>query len=473
MHEIFFDISALSKLNMLKLVNTIWPFTDFIYILQLEEYSSKRLIRWMPKFFFRRNFQIRQKLLFTKRVKIIFAVAVLLYLLDILFTTVLLGVNVLTFLLFFFQTLMIPIYTLLSNVLTSFCFEWIKSKQRKKAQNYISQLPNLKVIVIAGSFGKTTTKNFLFQLLRYSHQTQMIPGNINTPAGIANWVLQHLENTCEVLIAEVDAYETGEIRKSCEILNPDFSIITNIGDQHLERFGSEMNLAKAIFETFECTKTTGIRLTNESTLAKISHYKINHNNFEILKVEEFEGKFSNEVNIAISEARKNLSDSNKVNLDFALGIVDKLGYTERFLCDALQSLELPDRRQKLGNLFGFEAIDDSYNISFTTALAGLARAFDLKKQKDKKLLVITAGIPELGKENKDKNFLLGSEISKVCDFCIILESDFAVDLSKGFGDIKNFKVEKNLNQTIINGLQNFNKDEWLLLLQPELGDLYY
>ncbi|RMD77264.1 hypothetical protein D6810_01470, partial [Candidatus Dojkabacteria bacterium] len=248
---------------MNKLLNAIFPFRDFLYILQLEEYSSERFIKWLPKFFFRRNIERRQSLVFTKRVKRTLALAVCIYLLSITLVITIVEDLKTILLLILLTNVFIPIYVFLSNLLLQPFFEKLKAVIRSRSKNLIKNLKELKVIVIAGSYGKTTIKNFIFQLLKYSHEIQMISGNINTPTGIANWIINNLRKNTKILVAEVDAYQIGEIKQSCSILSPDYCIITNIGDQHLERFKNESNLAKALFEAFENSKKDAFLLTDK------------------------------------------------------------------------------------------------------------------------------------------------------------------------------------------------------------------
>ncbi len=467
-------MALLNKLN--RLINIILPFSDFIYILQLEEYSTKRFLKWLPKFFFRRNIQVRQKLVFTKKVKLIYALSVLLYLVDLSLVIFLFHTSIFVALIVVLQNLSIPLYVLVSCFLVEeILFKRLKRNKRVIAKNKLSKSSKLKVIVIAGSFGKTTVKNFLYQLLEYSHKVVMIPGNINTPMGIANWINDKFDADAEVLLAEVDSYEQGEIANSMEILNADFAIITNIADQHLERFGNIVNLTRSLVETFSGSKTDAFLLANSDTISKINQYT----NFDTSKVFCLEKDkhlldFENEVLKEIDAVKKSLSPSNIYNLDLSLAIVNKIGFKKRFLISALQRLELPDRRQKVSNnIFGFEGIDDSYNICYSSAIAALERIYKLAQDNHKKIMVITAGIPELSKENQDKNFMLGAEISKICDFCFILKSDFARDLESGFKDNKKYKIVESLNKLIKHELANFDKNQWMILLQPELNDLYY
>jgi UDP-N-acetylmuramyl pentapeptide synthase len=143
----------------------------------------------------------------------------------------------------------------------------------------------------------------------------------------------------------------------------------------------------------------------------------------------------------------------------------------------VQNLDLPDRRQKTIDLYGFTTVDDSYNISYTTALSGLEQARKLASHSNKKLLVVTAGIPELSAQDYDKNFQYGVGIAQVADHAIILNSDFQAQISSGIAKNQNKSISTNICSTfqgVIQTLtQKFDPEQWLILLQPELTDLYY
>ncbi len=454
--------------TLFKICNSIFPpvftsitagrFADFMYILQLEEYSSKRLVKWLPRFFFRRNFQVREHLKYTKRVKLTLTFVVLLWLGSFVLVS-LITKNLIIFSIAFIAWLIaIPVFVLVGNTLISPYFERIKAKIRKQAAQKVSHMPNLKIVAVAGSYGKTTVKNFIYQLVQYNYRTQMIPGNINTPAGIAAWVNANLAANTELLIAEVDAYEIGEIAKSCEVVAADTAILTNIGDQHLERFGNDKVLTEALSEVFTRSKLHAQLLTTQETKNKLS---INVGSREWVIIEP------------LPDIHESLSASNQINLQFALTAARLLNVPEKFIQDTLGKLELPDRRQRLVEMYGFAAIDDSYNISFTTAQAGLAAARQAALKAGKKLLVVTAGIPELSKDNQDKNKELGKIFADKADHVIILCSVFAEEIATGMSDNPKYTKVKNLNVFLAETKNKFSANDWFLLMQPELGDLYY
>ncbi|MFZ3301276.1 MAG: Mur ligase family protein [Microgenomates group bacterium] len=391
--------------NLPRILNNIFPFLDFLYILQLEEYENIRYFKRLKNFFWRRNLQKRDKLIFTKRIKIIFLLSTPFGIL---------------------MPPLIPIIIGISNFITTPYFEFIRLKIQKRASIYFRhQNKKTKVIAVAGSYGKTTTKNYIYELVKYNYKTQMIPGNINTPTGIANWILTKFDPSSELLIVEVDSYFIGEIGRSLRITPPDIAILTNVGDQHLERLGSIANLRIALNEVFDCAKDDALKIENL-----------------------------------------------KSNLEYALKVANILNIPKDIIKSSIKNLQSPDRRRNLIKINGFDVIDDSYNISETTSKFGINYAVALSKKVNKKLIVITAGIPELGSENKDANINLGKMLENKAQKIILLQSILSKDVEKGVTN-KSLIIKANSMKEALEEIKKFDPKKYLVLMQPELNDLYY
>jgi UDP-N-acetylmuramyl pentapeptide synthase len=384
------------------MLQNIFPISDFLYLLQLEEYETYRYFKTIKRFFFRRNFQKRSKLVWTKRIKITAFLA-------------------LPFSVFLFP--LTPIWVGLANAALNPYFERIKLRIQKQAAERFKKLgKDTKVILIAGSFGKTTTKNYIYEMIRYNYKTQMIPGNINTVTGIANWLINNFDKNTEVLVAETDPYYIGEIKKVCEIIPADIAVLTFVGDQHLERLGSKKNLKKALEEIFDYAKPDA----------------------------------------------KKVKDLNS-NLEYAITVAKYLDIPKDIINDTLKKLSKPDRRGDIKTINNFEVIDQSYNISETTAKFNINEALKLAKQKSKKLIVITAGIPELGAENKMANKNLGEYLDKKADKIILLKSALYTDINKSSDKIL---LAEDLGQAW-KILEDFDYKKYIILMLPELNDLFY
>ncbi len=451
----------LSK-NLSRVFNFILPWSDFLYILQQEEYNTRRYLKWLLKFFWRRNIQIRDRLKYTARAKLIFVASVGLWLISLRGIWFYLQTREQVLLLFVWLIL-IPLFVLAGNTLVLPVHKIVRVRAVNRAENKVAKQKSLKIIGIAGSFGKTTTKNFIYELVRYNFRTQMLPGNVNTTLGIAAWIENSLQPATELLIVEMDAYDEGEIKASCKVAPPDIAIIMNVGDQHLERFRSKVKLAKTLKEIFLYAKPNAALFSTRETYNLVGPIPAPERWFAV----------GDKITYLSPADLPQLSDSNYTNAVFAATVAEFLNIPQKFIVDTLKKVEPPERRQKISLVYGYECIDDSYNISFTTAQAGINTASSLAREKNKKLLVVMAGIPELGPEESDKNIVLGEILGTKADQTAILKSKFASDLIQGIKNRQKYTLFGNLSEFIENAPKKFPPQEWVLLLEPELTDLYY
>jgi UDP-N-acetylmuramoyl-tripeptide--D-alanyl-D-alanine ligase len=105
-----------------------------------------------------------------------------------------------------------------------------------------------RVVGIAGSYGKTSTKHITAHLLAPHVATLATPKSFNTLMGITRTINEYLEPGHRVFVVEMDAYATGEIGAMCRLVEPEIAVITAVGPQHLERFGTVGRIADALYE---------------------------------------------------------------------------------------------------------------------------------------------------------------------------------------------------------------------------------
>jgi len=117
-----------------------------------------------------------------------------------------------------------------------------------RACRKLKRFPNLKIIGITGSYGKTTMKRIITTLLLEQFSVLSTPGNINTPIGIARFILKKLDAKTQILVVEMGAYRKGDIRALCELTPPHIAVLTGITEAHLERFGSLQAIVEGKFE---------------------------------------------------------------------------------------------------------------------------------------------------------------------------------------------------------------------------------
>ncbi len=465
---------------MKRLLHSVFPYNDFLYIAQLEEYNTRRYFKHLTTFFFRRSIQKRDHLVITTRVKLtrLISIGITLFSASIFLGLSLWFVSPWLLLLQLFSILCIPIWVGKANAIVGLITYFPKRKVRERARALIAGYPEVKVIGITGSFGKTTTKNFLAQLLSSKYRVQMTPGNVNSPMGIADWVLDKFEESTDILIVEMGAFSVGEIAASAKIVPPDYAVITALGDQHMERFGNFGSMVKAKFEIFEGSKPGAKLYISEEAYKKAYDFSQATQNL----LTSYDVELVNTLDEFVTFGGKQLScafmsKSNKQNFELALAVVEELNIPYEFVSQALEELTLPERRQVSSQLSGFTVIDDSYNISPTTARAGVEQALIEAERMGRNLVLISAGIPEQGNQSGAINSEYGRFLKDKIDHLVLLRSKLSKAVGRGMllekYDMSKLDRADTMAEAwkIIEG--KFKPEEVLVLMQPELTDLYY
>jgi UDP-N-acetylmuramoyl-tripeptide--D-alanyl-D-alanine ligase len=122
---------------------------------------------------------------------------------------------------------------------------------------------DIPIIAIGGSNGKTTTKNLIINVLKQKYRAHCTQGNLNNHIGVPITLLQ-IPIDCEAAIIELGTNRPGEIEVLCKITDPTHGLITNIGKEHLEGFGSLEAVAKEESEIYHyLLKNNGVAIVNK------------------------------------------------------------------------------------------------------------------------------------------------------------------------------------------------------------------
>ncbi len=162
-----------------------------------------------------------------------------------------------------FIFLLTPIWLVAGNLLMQPLEMRLRARYLRRAAAALRKL-RPKVIGITGSYGKTTTKYFLREILSARYQTYATPKSYNTLMGISLAINRDLADDyrSEYFISEMGAYVEGEIERICQLTPPDIAIVTEIGPQHLERFGSLENVKRAKYEIIKNLPPDGLAVFN-------------------------------------------------------------------------------------------------------------------------------------------------------------------------------------------------------------------
>jgi UDP-N-acetylmuramoyl-tripeptide--D-alanyl-D-alanine ligase len=236
---------------------------------------------------------------------------------------------------------------------------------------------NTKIIAITGSAGKTSTKEILVQLLREKFNVNKTLGNNNNHIGVPLSVLS-ANNENDILVVELGTNHFGEIKYSAGIVQPDYALITNINDSHLEFFKNRSGVLK---EKAELIKITDARhgvifINNDDKLLNMYGLKLNntvtfaYNNDADVKGKIIGYNCMGQAEIEISYAEKVFSlslplygEQNAKNFLAAVAISLKCGLTGNQIKSAAHKLVAPDKRLNVKKLNKFLLIDDTYNAN--------------------------------------------------------------------------------------------------------------
>lgn len=320
-----------------------------------------------------------------------------------------------------------------------------KAKKLKAANRKIAQMQGLKVIGITGSYGKSSVKEFLSQMLEKKFNVLKTPGNTNTEIGVAEVVLKNLKPEHQVFIVEAGAYKIGEIKKIAEMVKPRIGIITAVKDAHLGLFGSLENIKKAKFELIESLPEFGVAIFNndnagsaelaERAKNKVIRYgKSDGSDLRAEKLEADVDGVSFEVKgvkfFAPLPGLQNVS-----NILGAMAAALELGMKLEDLVDTVAGLKTRDHTLTVKKISAdLVLVDDTYNANPDGVIAGLDY---LSLFKDWQKIVVFPGMLELGERTDAEHQRVANKMSEVCDFVVLTSHDFDKSLMAGFEE-KNY-----------------------------------
>ena len=381
-----------------------------------------------------------------------------------------------------------PIMCIIANFINHPLEYKIKMHFINQAKKILADMPNLLVIGITGSYGKTSVKNFLKKCLEKKFEVLTTPKNYNTTMGVVKTIREDLKPIHQIFICEMGATKIGDIKEICDIVKPKLGIITSIGPQHLESFKSIDNIIKTKFELADSVKENNGTIFLNYDNEYISKQNINQNfitygiNNENLDYNAFNICSSSlgstftmtdkDLNKNIQFETKLIGKHNVINISGAIAISNYLGISLDDLVPQIKSLKNVEHRLQLISHQNINIIDDSYNsnpVSSKSALDTLSQFSGTK-------IIVTPGLIELGDDEKKYNFELGKYACNICDYIFLVNSRPAKYILDGISSTdfnKNKVFNVNSPQEAMKQILNLNiKDMVTVLLENDLPDNY-
>ena len=349
------------------------------------------------------------------------------------------------------------------------------------AKKILKTMPNLIVIGVTGSYGKTSVKNFLVKTLSAKYEVLTTPKNYNTTMGVVKTIREELKPIHQIFVCEMGATKIGDIKEICDIVNPKFGVITSIGPQHLESFKTIENIIKTKFELYDSVnKNGGITFLNydneylakqnkSNTLAYgINNEKLDYNAYNLKSSSQGLSFSINNVDFKT----KLIGRHNIVNITGAIAVANYLEIPLDRLVPRVREFKSVEHRLQLISKGNLNIIDDAYNSNPVSSKS----AIDTLSEFDGTKIIVTPGLIELGGDEEKYNFEFGEYMCDVCDYIFLVNSTISKYVlnginSKKYNNDKIFMV--NSPQEAVMQITNFGlNDKITVLLENDLPDNY-
>jgi UDP-N-acetylmuramoyl-tripeptide--D-alanyl-D-alanine ligase len=303
---------------------------------------------------------------------------------------------------------------LLAALGASYLFEkFLFLSYKRQAEKKLQAMQDLKIIAITASYGKTSIKNFLYQILSAHFNTYMTPRSVNTLGGLVKDINVDLPSSTKIYIAEAGARVAGDIDEIARFLNHHYAIVGSIGPQHIEYFKTLENIRNTKMEILHSKNLQHAFIHTSAEIKpneKVTEYGQNISNIKAT----LEGlSFDVEIEGKIESFHTPLLGAfHAINLTAAILVAKTLGLSLTEIKKALQNLKQVSHRLEKIEAGGKLIIDDSFNGNFE----GMSASYDLVKAYQGRKVLITPGIIE---SDEESNVKLAHLMDEVFDTVII------------------------------------------------------
>lgn len=483
---------------------------NYLHILQLEGYNSKKFKAWLKQnkiIIYKKNKNSKKPLVYTARIKrlmlILYSTIIMDFFISLIIVYMLFGrlfsalntsyvitsISVLLMVVLYFTSIY---HVFLANCISSLLENKINKRFYNIAKDKIKKLNDSGLITvgITGSYGKTSVKFISSAILSQKFRVLNTPESYNTPMGISKVINNDLNNDHEIFIAEMGATKKGDIEELAILTNPQIGLLTSIGACHLESFGSIENVADTKYELIKSLPDTGVAIFNNDNSYLRELAKKTDKKKLLYAIENIEDADIYAKDISVNEEgssftlciRDNgsincktslLGKHNILNILAAVSIAHVLGMSlDEISIGIKKIMPVKHRLELIDPKTGILVIDDAYNSNPDGAEAALEV---LNEFKERRKIIVTPGMVELGDLEKSENEKFGEKIAKVCDIVILVgkkrtEPIYNGLISSGFNRSNIYVVNSTNDSTEI--IKGIAKQGDIVLYENDLPDIY-
>lgn len=369
-----------------------------------------------------------------------------------------------------------PALLLIANFILTPVEKSINRRYYNDAAGILRSMPDLKIIGVTGSYGKTSTKHYLNRILSEKYDVLMTPGSFNTTLGVIRTVREYLKPYNEVFIVEMGAKQKGDIKEICDLVHPEIGIVTAVGEQHLESFKTIQNVQSTKFELIDSLPSDGLAVVNDD-FEYGANRKVDNVNCRRYAVKATGNADFIATDIKytpsgttftikgdgreITLSTRLVGECNISNLIAAVIVALHLDVPEEKIQYAVQKIQQVEHRLNLKRTpGGITIIDDAFNSNPSGSRMALEV---LGSMTGGKRIVITPGMIELGEKQYEYNRILGQHIATNADVAIIVGEYNRDALLAG--------IEQNgMDKSAVHAVASFKEAQQLLASIVKSGD---
>lgn len=410
----------------------------------------------MKYYLYLKKTNTKKKLVYTARVKRLILTDSILVILLLVLTGVFLGVSRIAGAFAVLTTLQI-IALVIVNWINRPVEGMINQHYINDAKKKLRSVPDLTVIGVTGSYGKTSVKYYLDTLLKEHFEVLITPESYNTPMGVVKTIRSSLKPSHQIFICEMGARHVGDIKEICDIVHPEHGIITSVGPQHLETFFNMDNIVNTKFELADALPEVGLLFLNGDNEYIRNHSgkyknKIFYTTGEWAKARELESQIEEgevsryyqtgdvklsrtgtEFTVTAPDGEKEtfqmrlLGEHNVINVAGAVAVANTLGIPLKQLKVPVRRIQPVAHRMQLLERGNYTIIDDAFN---SNPVGSRAAVETLKQFKGVRIL-ITPGMVELGEKEEEYNYKFGTYAADCCDYILLVGEKHTAPIHKG------------------------------------------
>jgi len=278
-----------------------------------------------------------------------------------------------------------------SFIIEKFLFMTYKKEAKKK----LSEIKDLQVVCITGSYGKTSIKNFVAQILSSKFKVYATPRSVNTLGGIVGDINNSLPSNTEIYVCEAGARESGDIYDITTFIEPQVAVVGKVGEAHIEYFKTLENIIATKLEIMQSPKL--MRAFIHTSVTDEPHEKVTFFGDEVYDVNadlsgiDFKMKCENS---SLNLHTDVLGGFQTMNIAVAVRVAKSFGMSDEEISNAVKTLEPVEHRLQMIKAGGKLILDDGYNGNIDGMLEGVR----LCSLHEGRKVIVTPGLVESSDE---------------------------------------------------------------------------